>query len=111
MPDDDGITLIGTSFTVSASEKVSTGQYENYNPHITVEGKIPMAELDETARADVKEELLKIHGDLQQVLGKAAGNRQAEPEWESWTFEEDTMPEVKSADEYEAEADGGGDDE
>lgn len=107
MSDDDGITLIGTEFKVSASEKVSTGQYENYSPHVTVEGQIPAAGLTEENREALKEELLKIHGDLQQVLGKAAGNRTAEPEWETWTFQEDEGPEVKSADELEA--DGGND--
>lgn len=106
---DDGISLRGTGFKVSASEKVSTGQYENYNPHITIEGEIPSELLDEENREDLKEKLLQLHGDLQAVLGKAAGNRHAEPEWESWTFEEDSMPEVKSADEVDAEADGGSD--
>lgn len=106
--DEDGITLRGTSFTVSASEKVSTGQYENYNPHLTIEGEIPKEELDEANREDLKDQLLALQGDLQAVLNKAAGNRHAEPEWEDWTFG-DEGPAVKSAD--EVEADGGSDDE
>lgn len=93
----DGITLTATDFTVEASEKVSTGQYENYNPSITVEGKLPMAELDDAGRAAVKEQLLRLHGDLQDVLGKAAGNRNAEPEWETWTFHEADGAEEEAA--------------
>ena len=101
----DGITLTATDFTVEASEKVSTGQYENYNPSITVEGKLPMAELDEDGRAAVKEQLLRLHGDLQDVLGKAAGNRNAEPEWETWTFAESDGDDAGAED--EAATDGG----
>lgn len=106
MSDEDGITLRGTSFTVSASEKTSTGQYENYSPHLTVEGEIPKEELTDEAREDLKEQLLSLHGDLQAVLQKAVGNRHAEPEWEEWTFGEEG-PAVKSVE--EAEADGGDD--
>jgi len=106
---DDEITLRGTSFTVSASEKVSTGQYENYNPHLTIEGEIPKEDLTDENREDLKEQLLGLHGDLQAVLQKATGNRHAESEWENWTFQ-DEGPEVKSADEVDAAADGGQDD-
>lgn len=97
------ITLRATSWTVSASEKVSTGQYENYNPHITLEGEIPAEELTEAAREDVRERLLSIHGDLHAVLQKAASNRLAEPEWEDWTFGEDG-PEVRSVEDVEEDA-------
>jgi hypothetical protein len=103
---DDGITLRGTSFTVSASEKVSTGQYENYNPHLSIKGEIPEEELTDENREDLKRQLLGLHGDLHAVLQKATGNRHAEPEWENWTFGDDG-PEVKSADEIDATADGG----
>lgn len=106
MSDDDGITLRGTSFTVSASEKVSTGQYENYNPHLTLEGEIPKEELTEEAREDLKEQLLSIHGDLQAVLQKAAGNRIADPEFEDWTFG-DEGPAVKEAETVDHAVDGG----
>lgn len=109
-PEDEGITLVGTDFTVSASEKSSTGKYENYSPHLTIEGKIPMAALDEETRAAVKQELLSLHGDLQAVLNKAVGNRHAEPEWEDWTFG-DEGPAVKSAEEVDHAVDGGQTDE
>lgn len=109
--DVDGITLLGTEFKVSASEKVSTGKYENYSPDLTVEGKLPSHALeDEATRAALKEKLLRLHGDLQDVLSRAAGNRTAEPEWETWTFQEAPDPEVTSVDEHEAETDGGEDD-
>jgi len=98
MSDEDGITLRGTEFTVSASEKVSTGEYENYNPHVSLQGELPAAEseLDEETRAAVKQELLNLQGDLQDVLSKAAGNRIAASEHEDWSFE-DEGPEVKEA--------------
>lgn len=86
---EDGITLRGTKFTVSASEKISTGQYENYSPSLTLEGEIPNEELTEENRAAFREEALQLHGDLQQVLDRATANRTAEPEWEDWSFEED----------------------
>lgn len=107
MPDEDGITLRGTHFKVSASEKTSTGQYENYTPHLTLEGDIPQEPLTDEAREDLKAQLLSLHGDLQAVLQKAVSNRHAEPEWEDWTFG-DEGPEVKSVDELEDE---GGEDE
>lgn len=93
MTDDlpEGITLIGTSFKVSATEKVSTGQYENYNPTVTLEGELPAAvHLNDHNREAVKEQLLKLHGDIQKVLSRAAGNRVAEPEYENWTFQEES---------------------
>lgn len=102
--DDAGITLRGTEFTVSASEKTSTGQYENYSPHLTIEGEIPKEALTEDAREDLKEQLLSLHGDLQAVLNKAVANRHSEPEWEEWTFG-DEGPAVKSVDELEDEPD------
>lgn len=97
--DGDGnrITLRGTSFKVSASEKVSTGEYENYSPHITVDGDIPKEELTEANRADLKEQLLRLHGDLQNVLQKAVGNRIAEPEFETWTFDDEDEPTIQRA--------------
>lgn len=107
-PEEDGLTLIGTKFTVNASEKVSTGKYENYDPQLTVEGKIPMAQLDAATREELKGELLALHGDLQAVLNRAAGNRIAEPEHEDWTFG-DEGPAVRTVEEMEAEADGGND--
>lgn len=102
-PDHEGITLRGTRFTVSASEKVSTGEYENYSPHLSLEGDIPQEELDEAARADLKEQLLQLHGDLQAVLERAGGNRVAEPEWETWSFQDDDA----DGDGEETAADGG----
>jgi hypothetical protein len=110
MSDEDGITLRGTSFTVSASEKVSTGQYENYNPHLTLEGEIPKEELTDEAREDLKEQLPSLHGDLQAVLNKAAGNRTADAEFEDWTSG-DEGPVAKSAEEVDHAVDGGQTDE
>lgn len=93
------IQLTGDSFTVSAGEKVSTGEYENYTPHLTLEGSVDhVGDLDEEAREELRERLLGLHGDLQAVLNRAAGNRIADPEHEDWSFETDTEAEVKEAD-------------
>lgn len=101
----DGIHLIGSGFTVSASEKVSTGEYESHDAHITINGEIPTtgSHLDDETRADLKEQLLQLHGDLQAVLNKAAGNRIADPDFEDWTFGEDG-PEVRSVGDVEEDA-------
>lgn len=64
------ITLRGTEFTVSATEKVSTGKYENYSPHVSLKGEIPVpeSELNPETRTQVRRELIALHDDLQEVL-------------------------------------------
>ena len=82
---DDGIQLTATEFKVSATEKVSTGDYENYQPHVTIEGEIPLAaQLDEENRRELKARLLAIHKDAQEIVQRAAENRIANPEYENW---------------------------
>lgn len=90
MTDENDITLQANEWTVSAREKISTGDYENYEPHITVSGEIPapVSELTPERREALRERLLALHGDLQAVLGRAGGNRIAEPEFEDWSFGE-----------------------
>jgi len=83
------ITLEGREFTVSASEKVSTGDYENYEPHATIKGEIPApeSELDKETRTQVRRELTALHDDLQQVLKTAVDNRLAADGHEEWPDE------------------------
>jgi len=74
------VTLRGEEFTVSASKKVSTGQYENYEPHATIKGSIPApeSELDQETRTQVLRELVALHDDIQQVLETTIDRRLAE---------------------------------
>ena len=76
MPD-EGITLRGTSFKVSATEKRSTGQYENIQTHAAIEGELPApdSELDSETRSRVRAELLTLHHDLRKVVVAAANKR------------------------------------
>ena len=85
------ITLQGREFTVSASEKVSTGDYENYEPHATIKGEIPApeSELDKETRVQVKRELIALHHDLQQVLETTIDNHLAADGHEDWPNGED----------------------
>lgn len=91
-PTDDGtdsnggeIRLSADSFTVSASEKVSTGEYENYNPHATIEGTIEgVDQLDDQTRRMLRGRLLEIHRDLQETLEQAVNNRIAIRDDENW---------------------------
>lgn len=77
MSDDDRITLQGTEFTVSLSEKVSTGDYENFNPHVSLSGELPAPKSDLNAgnRTEVRRELTAIADDLQTVLDRTIDTR------------------------------------
>lgn len=76
MPE-DGITLRGTTFKVSATEKRSTGDYESYQPHAAIEGELPApeSELDPETRSRLRVEMLSLHHDLQKVVTAAANER------------------------------------
>ena len=41
---EDGITLRGTDFKVSVTEKRATGDYENIQTHAALEGELPAPE-------------------------------------------------------------------
>lgn len=83
---DEKFTLEGREFTVSASEKVSTGDYENYEPHATIKGEIPapQSELDTETRKQLRRELVSLHYDLQKTLEWAIENRLAAEGHEVW---------------------------
>lgn len=64
------------SFKVSASEKISTGEYENYTPHASIEGSIEgVNKLNDEKRTAIQQRLLSLHRDLQRVLQKTCKNR------------------------------------
>lgn len=77
MTDDDPITLEGREFTVSLSEKVSTGEYESFNPHVSLKGELPApdSQLDADTRTQVRRELATVADDLQIVLNRTIDTR------------------------------------
>lgn len=81
---DDDITLTATSFKVSATEKRSLDQYENHQPHVTIEGEVDGGELTPDARRELRARLLALHQDAQAVVSRAAENRIAHPDDRDW---------------------------
>lgn len=107
-PDDDGspdwtveadeVVLDATEFTVHASEKVSTGDYENANVSMTIEGEIkgvrfgpdgpetfaPSPTHSEEERRELYQQLMDIQKDLQRLVERAGENRQRIRDHEDW---------------------------
>lgn len=79
---EDGIELVGREFTVSVSEKRSTGEYENVEPFVSVSGEIPAGQgtLNEENRRELKARLLSLHKELQEVAERTAENRATDGE-------------------------------
>lgn len=77
-----------TSVKVSASEKVSTGDYENYNPHSTMEADVYLAGSWEDQREDLLQTLLDMHRSNQRLLEQSVENRIALPEEEDWMLDD-----------------------
>lgn len=91
MSADDEITLTADRWTVSATEQISTGEYENYQPHVKIEGDVPLqVELDQDTRTELKARLLGLHKEAQAILQRACENRIAEPGHEDWGVSEGT---------------------
>ena len=81
-----GVTV--TSVKVSASEKVSTGEYENYNPHSTLEADVHLDGDWEEQKPELLETLLDLHQTNQKILETACENKIALPEEEDWMLQE-----------------------
>lgn len=88
---DGGITLVGRGWKVSATEKVSLGDYENYSPHTSLEGEIPVdvGELTPERRKELKARLLNLHCLVQETVERACENRLREPGHEDWSVQAD----------------------
>jgi hypothetical protein len=86
MTDAPDIHLSATDFTIHASEKVSTGEYETAQYDTTIKGEIShgSVDLDEATRKELKAKLLAIHKDAQETVERAAENRIARDEAEDW---------------------------
>lgn len=90
--DEEMIVLEGREWTVSLSEKVSTGDYENFNPHVSLSGDIPApeSELDPATRTQVKRELTAVADSLQRVLDTTIDRRLQTNDPEDWPGEGDS---------------------
>ncbi len=83
---DNGIDITATEWTVSATEKVSTGDYESHDVHTTIKGEIPLSDpLTEDRRKELKAKLLAVHKEAQEMVERAAENRIAAEGHEDWS--------------------------
>lgn len=85
MPSEEGIELRGTEFKVSVTEKRSTGDYENIQPHASVEGEFDGGAALDADRAQLRSKLLALQRDLQAVVERAADNRIKADGHEDWS--------------------------
>lgn len=84
------IELSATEFTVSASEKVSTGEYENGEYFVSLKGDVEGVEsLDADTHEELRRRLLAAQGELQKVVEQAGENRHSHPDFENWEDVED----------------------
>lgn len=104
---EEGITLTAESFKVHAREQVSTGDYENANVSVTIEGNIhrkgkkpvdatdperaeaiavSQPELDDDVRVELEAELLDLLKRAQHRVNQAAENRLRIPDDEDWSL-------------------------
>jgi len=76
-PDDARMVAVGA--TVSGSEKVSTGDYENYDPHQSVRVRFqPGIDLSTSdGRAALRRRLMTLHAGVQADLDEAIDQRLA----------------------------------
>lgn len=82
---DHDIQFSAESYTVNAQEKISTGDYENHQLSITVEGSIQGVENMAEERPYVRRQLLVHLRDLQKTVQTAAENRIATEGAEDWS--------------------------
>jgi len=95
----ESMTIV-TGLTVSASEKVSTGDYENYEPYQSARVSFsPPIDVSEPAgRVEVRKRAMSIHADIQADLTRSINNRMADPDLSNWPEGVDTPP-VENSDE------------
>lgn len=79
------VDLEAESFTVHAREKISTGDYENAEYHVSIEGSIDAdGDLDADRRRELKARLLTVEKDAQDAVARACENRIAADGHEDW---------------------------
>jgi hypothetical protein len=81
---DEDIELTAEEFTIHASEKVSTGDYETASVSMTVEGSIEGVDVVAELSDDLRARLHAIQRQLQRDVEQAAMNRVRDREFEKW---------------------------
>jgi len=84
--DPDDARSIVTGMTVTASETVSTGEYESYEPFQSVQLTFsPAIDVSEPGgRVEVRKRALSAHADVQANLQRAVDNRLSASDFEDW---------------------------
>jgi hypothetical protein len=84
--DPDDARSIVTGMTITASETVSTGDYESYEPFQSVQLTFsPAIDVSEPAgRVEVRRRALSAHADVQADLQRAVDNRLSATDFEDW---------------------------
>lgn len=77
---DDGIALKADSWAVSATDKVSTGDYETHECYARLEGELPdeFESLSTSKQERLKAELRSIQRDVKDVVVEISKERQEE---------------------------------
>jgi len=81
---DHDIDLTTEAFTIHASEKVSTGDYETGTVSMTIEGSIEGVDVDAELPDALRARLHTIQRQLQRDVEQAAMNRVRERQHEEW---------------------------
>lgn len=76
----DDIEITADGMKIHASEKVSTGDYENGNVSATVEASVEGADITEGLPDDLKNRVYGLQRSLQGVVKAAAKERKKEAE-------------------------------
>lgn len=82
---DDGIAIEADTISISASEKVSTGDYENANFHLSVEASVEGATLDDGVPPELVKKATDVQTDLAELVRSRGEERKDSPaprEWE-----------------------------
>lgn len=96
------VELTAESWTVHAREKVSTGDYENAEFHVSIDGDVrgdPESGLDEETRRELKARLLAVQKEAQETVERACENRIAAEGHEDWGVPQSSPNQDGEADE------------
>lgn len=87
MPDENDIEITANGYKVHVGEKVSTGDYENHQIDMTVEGDVSVGDdVDFDAQRDyIRRTLLAQLRDMQKVAQQVGENRIAIEDAEEWS--------------------------
>lgn len=90
----NGSIITVRGLKVSASETVSTGDYESYEPFASMEADVILTGEWEEQKTHIQETLMDMEKTLQKGLEQACGNKIADDEsWEDWSHPEQRQEE------------------